>query len=169
MLRITISSDGDVATFKMEGKLAHEWVAEVRKAWAEFGKSPQQKSVAVDLCGVSFVDDRGHELLAQMHDSGATLVGTGPMSSALIEEIRRNGIPRKGKWIRSVLSLFFLLPLTGMAPRIHAAQPCEASPDSHVATATTRKPRTGFPRHLCFASAPRSSAAPTRIRKGLCS
>jgi hypothetical protein len=168
MLRITVSSDGDVATFKMEGKLAHEWVAEAEKAWAQFKRGPQQKRVVVDLCGVSFVDEPGHELLARMHDSGATLVGTGPMSAALIEEIRREGTPRKSKWIRTVLSLFFLLPLTGVAPRMYAARLSDASPDLHVATTVARKQKTGFQRRLCYAS-PRFSATPTQIRKGLCS
>ncbi len=113
MLRITVLNDAGAATFKMEGKLAHEWVAEAEKAWAAFSNIPQEGRVVVDLCGVSFVDDTGCELLAWMHSSGAKLVGTGPMTSALIEEICGGERPPLRKWIQSALSLFFLLLLIG--------------------------------------------------------
>jgi len=168
MLRITISSDSDGAIFKMEGKLAHEWVAEAQKAWAEFTNSAQLKKVVVDLRAVSFVDDPGHELLAQMHDSGASLVGTGPMSSALIEEIRQEATPRKSKLIRSLLSLFFLLPLTGVPPRTEAARLSDASPQRDGAPAMRRRHKTEFSELACPTPGERSSASgPTR--KGLCS
>lgn len=111
MLRITVMNDVRGATFKMEGKLAHEWVMEAEKAWTAFSNIPNQERVVVDLCGVSFVDDSGRELLARMHSCGAKLIGTGPMTSALIEEVCAGDKPRDGRWIRSVLSLFFLLPL----------------------------------------------------------
>ena len=158
MLRITISSDSDVATFKMEGKLAHEWVAEAQKAWTEFTNSAQLKKVVVDLRGVSFVDDPGHQLLAQMHDSGASLVGTGPMSSALIDEIRQEATPRKSKLLRSILGFLFLLPLSSLLPRTQAAQLSGTSPKSGSAPAMAQSLTPG----------PRLSASrPTR--KGFCS
>ena len=108
MLRITVLNEERGANFKMEGKLANEWVGEAEKAWAAFSNAQKHKSVVVDLCGVSFVDDLGRDLLTRMHSSGAKLVGTGPMMGALVDEIcgdeRRTG----RKWMRSVLSLFFL-------------------------------------------------------------
>ena len=39
------------------------------------------------LPNVSFVDDAGHQLLADMRHAGAELIGCGPMMSASIEEI----------------------------------------------------------------------------------
>jgi len=47
----------------------------------------EKEAVVVDLFGVSFVDDPGRELLVRMHSTGAKLIGTGPVTSALIEEI----------------------------------------------------------------------------------
>jgi len=108
MLRITVLNDAQMTTFKMEGKLAQEWVIEAEKAWTAFSNLPHQERIVVDLCGVSFVDDPGHELLARMHSSGARLIGTGPMTSALIEEICGDKGSPKRKWIRSALGLFFL-------------------------------------------------------------
>lgn len=114
MLRITVLNDARPATFKMEGKLAHEWVAEAEKAWTAFSNLPQQQPLVVDLCGVLFVDDPGRQLLARMYSSGAKLIGTGPMTSALIEEICGDARPHGSSWIRGVLSLFFLLTLAGL-------------------------------------------------------
>jgi|SRR5215472_4952090 len=116
MLRITVLNDARVTTFKMEGKLAQEWVTEAERAWAEFASTAQQQRIFVDLCAVSFVDDPGRDLLALMHSSGAKLIGTGPMTSALIEEICGNERPPYRKWIRSALSLLFLLLLAGAMP-----------------------------------------------------
>ena len=108
MLRITVMNDDRGAIFKMEGKLTIEWVSEAEKAWTAFSNTPQAEPVVVDLCGVSFVDDLGRKLLAGMHSSGAKLIGTGPMTSTLIDEICGDRRPAGSKWIRSVLSLFFL-------------------------------------------------------------
>ncbi len=125
MLRITVLRDVQAATFKMEGKLTDEWVAEAEKAWTAFSSVPNQDRIVVDLCGVSFVDDCGRELLARMHSSGAKLVGAGPMTSALIEEVcQGKGAPNR-KWLRSVLSLLFLLLLAGTMPGTSGCFNCQ--------------------------------------------
>jgi len=87
MLRINTESGPLAVRLKLEGKLAHEWVTEAEKAWASLATLNGKKTVVVDLFDVSFVDDAGWELLAQMHHAGAKLQGAGPMMSALIEEI----------------------------------------------------------------------------------
>jgi anti-anti-sigma regulatory factor len=87
MLRINVEKGPLAVRLKLEGKLAHEWVAEAEKAWTSLNTLNSKKTVVVDLFEVSFVDDAGWELLAEMHHSGAKLQGAGPMMSALIEEI----------------------------------------------------------------------------------
>ena len=116
MLRVTVLNDARGAIFKLEGKLTHEWVVEAEKAWTAFYQSPQTQRVLDDLCGVSFVDEPGRELLARMHSLGAKLVGTGPMSSALIEDISRVDRTLGSSWIKGLLSLFLLLALAAMVP-----------------------------------------------------
>jgi anti-anti-sigma regulatory factor len=87
MLRISVVNDPTTTRLKLEGKLAHEWVREAEKAWAAIGKMNGRIEIVVDLMDVSFVDDSGHQLLAAMRHAGSELVGSGPMMSALIEEI----------------------------------------------------------------------------------
>lgn len=87
MLRISVLNTPGTTQLKLEGKLAHEWVQEAAKAWSALVGMNVSTSIVVDLLNVSFVDDDGHQLLADMRHAGAELIGCGPMMSALIEEI----------------------------------------------------------------------------------
>jgi anti-anti-sigma regulatory factor len=87
MLRISVVNDPDMTRLKLEGKLAHEWVQEARKAWEAVTAMDGNGQVIVDLMEVAFVDDAGSELLARMRHAGAELIGSGPLISALIQEI----------------------------------------------------------------------------------
>src|SRR5262249_49736741 len=118
MLRISVLNDPSVTRFKLEGKLAHEWVAVAEKAWAALLNISPRSPVVVDLNSVSFVDDPGRDLLAQFHSAGAKLVGTGPLIGALIEEITDNGSNgrlRPGKWAKGILGLLLFLLLASLA------------------------------------------------------
>ena len=89
MLRITVLNDDSGSTrLKLEGKLAHEWVYEAEKTWKELPPANENEILIVDLLAVSFVDDDGRRLLTEMHKTGAELVGSGPLISPLIEEIK---------------------------------------------------------------------------------
>jgi anti-anti-sigma regulatory factor len=90
MLRISVLNGSGTRRLKLEGKLAHEWVHEAEKAWSALTLLTGCSDLVVDLLDVSFVDDSGHELLAAMRHAGAELVASGPMMSALIEEIEKN-------------------------------------------------------------------------------
>jgi len=72
---------------KLEGKLAHEWVEEARSAWTALAETNGDKELVVDLLNVSFIDEAGHRLLSEIRHAGAELLGSGPLMSALIEEI----------------------------------------------------------------------------------
>jgi hypothetical protein len=41
----------------------------------------------IDLSGITYVDDKGRELLARMIQDGTELLATGVMTTAVIEEI----------------------------------------------------------------------------------
>jgi anti-anti-sigma regulatory factor len=87
MLRISVVNESGITRMKLEGKLAHEWVDEAKKAWAAMAGMSYETGLVVDLLNVSFVDDAGHQLLAEMRHAGAELMGAGLLMSALIDEI----------------------------------------------------------------------------------
>ena len=87
MLRISVMNEPGITRIKLEGKLAHEWVDEARIAWSALAAKNGETEMVVDLRNVSFVDDAGHQLLSELRHAGAELMGTGPLMSALIDEI----------------------------------------------------------------------------------
>jgi|SRR5215469_6304052 len=89
MLRISITNEPGLTRFKLEGKLAHEWVHEAETAWAGLKSLNGKHKVLIDLVNVSFVDENGAILLANMRRSGSKLLGGGLLIAALIEEIER--------------------------------------------------------------------------------
>lgn len=88
LIRISCHTDADATRLVLEGKLAGACVDELDKCWHE---APAKWSrLLIDLTSVSFIDDRGKQLLKKMHDNGAKLVSTSIMSKCLIAEICDN-------------------------------------------------------------------------------
>ena len=87
MLRISVMNEPGITRVKLEGKLAHEWVDEARHAWAALSEANGENEIVLDLLNVSFVDEAGHRLLTDIRRAGAELMGSGPLMSALIDEI----------------------------------------------------------------------------------
>jgi len=85
-----LNQDFGSTRLKLEGKLAHEWVYEAERTWKELGPANEGPKLIVDLLAVAFVDDDGRRLLTEMHKAGAELVGSGPLISPLLEEIKES-------------------------------------------------------------------------------
>jgi anti-anti-sigma regulatory factor len=109
MLRISVLNGPQSARLKLEGKLAHEWVAEAQKAWATLIDIAGKKKVILELADVSFVDDHGKELLTLIHRAGTELVGSGPMVTALIEEIHQKLAKSRSSLHKEAVSLLLIL------------------------------------------------------------
>jgi anti-anti-sigma regulatory factor len=86
MFRITVYNEAPAIRLMLEGYLTGPYVEELQRCWQ--AHSLQPCSVVVDLTEVAFMDSSGKALLAQMYRQGAYLVGSGVMTTALIEEIR---------------------------------------------------------------------------------
>jgi hypothetical protein len=86
MLKITTRTDPIATIFELEGRLAGPWVQELESCWQQVTNS--ERSVRVLLCAVTFIDDKGKDLLVEMHRHGAELVAEGCMNKAIVDEIR---------------------------------------------------------------------------------
>src|SRR5262249_53977257 len=123
MLRISVLDEPYSVTLKAEGKIIQEWVTELRKTWVTLCNEAGNRKKIVDLFNVSFVDEMGRRLLEDMHLAGASLRGSGPMISALIEEIENpDGVRRSVSFRKVLLSIFFLLLLVTAVHRAFAEQ-----------------------------------------------
>jgi hypothetical protein len=87
MLKITTRTDLTEINFELEGKLAGPWVQELEVCWREAANS--ERAVKVLLCAVTFIDDKGRDLLVEMYRGGAELVAEGCMNKAIVDEIVR--------------------------------------------------------------------------------
>jgi len=88
LIRISCHTEAALTRLVLEGKLAGACVDELDKCWQE--TPGKWSTLLIDLTSVSFIDDRGRQLLKKMHDKGATLVSTSLMSKCLIAEICAN-------------------------------------------------------------------------------
>jgi hypothetical protein len=95
MLKITTRTDPAGISFELEGRLAGPWVKELEGCWREISNS--ERSVRVLLCAVTFVDDKGRDLLVEMHQHGAELIAEGCMNKAIVEEIIGGGRPTQSR------------------------------------------------------------------------
>jgi anti-anti-sigma regulatory factor len=85
LIRITCRNEPAITRLTLEGKLAGACVDELDKCWQQ--ASANGSAFLVDLTSVSFIDDRGKQLLKRMQDHGAKLVSSSLMSKCLIAEI----------------------------------------------------------------------------------
>jgi hypothetical protein len=87
MLRITVDQLSDPIVLKLEGKLRGPWVTELEHCWQSMRRDCAGKRLRVELSDVTFVEEPGKILLAEMVHSGTDLVATGPMMKSILEEI----------------------------------------------------------------------------------
>jgi ABC-type transporter Mla MlaB component len=90
MLRITHTARPDGATLVLEGRLAGPWVAELDRCWQAAASAHDGRAVRVELHDVTHIDAAGIALLRAMHVEGATLVASGCMTHAILEEIKQH-------------------------------------------------------------------------------
>lgn len=86
LIRITCHNESALTRWVLEGKLAGACVDELDKCWRDV--PARWSALLIDLTSVSFIDDRGKQLLKRMHDNGATLISSSIMSRGLIEELK---------------------------------------------------------------------------------
>jgi anti-anti-sigma regulatory factor len=89
LIRITCNKESAVTRLVLEGKLSGACVDELAKCWLQV--SCNQSDLLIDLTSVSFIDDRGKQLLIRMHENGTKLVSSSLMSKCLIQEIDAAG------------------------------------------------------------------------------
>jgi len=87
MLRITVEEKADFTRFRLEGKLIGDWVKEFERCWICAKHTGSGTRFRIDLCSVSFVDEKGKALLESMISEGAELVADNPMMTSLVHSI----------------------------------------------------------------------------------
>jgi len=76
MLKITRHDAQGSLRLQLEGRLVGVWVLELEHCWRTALVQHPQRTCAVDLRSVTFVDQAGRYLLQLMHRDGARLVAS---------------------------------------------------------------------------------------------
>ena len=87
MIRITAHNEASTIRLYLEGKLTGDSVTELERCWQ--AAAANRTSVSIDLTAVSFIDNRGKQLLAKMFAKGTRLFSKGLIAKCFIEEIER--------------------------------------------------------------------------------
>ncbi len=77
MFRVSYSDTAEGQRWSLHGRLAAPWVGELRSCWkCARDRAPVARAI-VDLKEVTFIDEAGETLLAEMRSAGAELIATG--------------------------------------------------------------------------------------------
>jgi hypothetical protein len=77
MFRVSYSDTVDGQRWSLHGRLAGPWVDELRSCWKYARDRAPLARAIVDLREVTFIDQTGEKLLAEMRSAGAELIATG--------------------------------------------------------------------------------------------
>src|SRR5580700_9679239 len=77
MFRACYSDTADAQRWSLYGRLAGPWVDELRSCWKCAREWAPLARAIVDLKQVTFIDQAGEKLLAEMRSAGAELIATG--------------------------------------------------------------------------------------------
>jgi ABC-type transporter Mla MlaB component len=90
MLRITTHEEAKAVTLRLEGSVAGPVLAEFYRTWHALAASLGSRKLSVDLCGVTFVDEAGRRLLAEIHNTtAAQFLADTPFTKYFAEQASR--------------------------------------------------------------------------------
>jgi hypothetical protein len=87
MLRVSYSDTADGLRWSLCGRLAGLEVDELRALWSYARERSPRARAVVDLRDVTFIDEAGESLLAEMKQAGAELVAAGVENKHVIASL----------------------------------------------------------------------------------
>jgi hypothetical protein len=92
MLRITLEERPETTRIKIEGRLSGPYVAELDRTWRTLIPALREKSLSVDLCGMTGVDEAGKRLLGEIYrNSHAEFIARSVLTEFYAEQARQIG------------------------------------------------------------------------------
>ena len=89
MLKITITDLPDEQRWSLQGQLVGQWAAELRLTWREERHKGDTRRCIVELIDVTFIDQTGEAVLAEIMSQGAELVASDVYTKHLLRNLRK--------------------------------------------------------------------------------
>jgi hypothetical protein len=97
MFRVSYSDTVGGQRWSLHGRLAGPWVEELRSCWRYARDRAPLARAIVDLKEVTFIDQAGEKLLAEMRGAGAELIATGVEHRHLLATLdNHKSLPARG-------------------------------------------------------------------------
>lgn len=91
MLRITIQEEPKVLILKLEGRISDESLKEFESVWQKASRSLGERTLCLDIRGVTFISTEGRRLLARIHsESHNDFRANTPLTTSLAQEAKRH-------------------------------------------------------------------------------
>jgi hypothetical protein len=91
MLRVSHTDNAGGQRWTLCGRLAGPWVEELRACWKEARRRAPRARATVDLTDVTFIDEAGETLLADMQNDGTEFVAVGVENRDLVATLQQKG------------------------------------------------------------------------------
>jgi hypothetical protein len=93
MFRVSYSDTAEGQRWSLHGRLAGPWVDELRSCWKHVRDRAPLARAIVDLKQVTFIDQAGETLLAEMRSAGAELIAKGVEHQHLLATLDNHKSP----------------------------------------------------------------------------
>jgi anti-anti-sigma regulatory factor len=87
MLRISYADTSEGQKWILSGRLSGAWVEELRSFWLQARERDPQARAVVDLREVTFIDESGVNLLAEMHGHGTEFLVAGVENKHVLDTL----------------------------------------------------------------------------------
>ena len=91
MFRVSYSDTTGGQRWNLCGRLAGPWVDELRTFWRQVRDRAPRARALVDLNDVTFIDEAGERLLAEMQSTGVEFVAAGVENQHLLACLKQKG------------------------------------------------------------------------------
>lgn len=89
MLRISVKDKPNALHLKLEGKLVPPWTSELEAVWIQISSCLDGRRLYLDLCGTTFVDQRGMYVLRAIVQAANPEIRTNsPLTRQFAEQAR---------------------------------------------------------------------------------
>ena len=88
MLRLSYYCSDGGERWNLSGQLSGPWVDEMRTVWRRIREHTPRARAIVDLKEVTFIDEAGEQLLAEIESAGAEFVAAGVEHKHLLANLK---------------------------------------------------------------------------------
>lgn len=91
MLKISQTKQSDRLTMKLEGAVIGSWSDELGRVWKSIATTLDSQKLRIDICDVTYVDEKGLNVLRDMATSAnVEVVADNPLTRQFADEAKRS-------------------------------------------------------------------------------